>query len=106
MPHSRSGEDEWIVFCLASASRTGSCAAAPTCPVLLDTAPATGLRDSGVQAAVGHVVPIVGTEDFMGYGSLTNTTVSACDMDAFDAAWAWLIAGEDPHRPTVTEVSC
>lgn len=63
-------------------------------------------HELGHALGVGHASPLNETEDVMGYGSWTNTTVSACDMDAFDAAWAWAINGDAPHPPTVAQVAC
>jgi hypothetical protein len=68
------------------------------------------VHELGHSLGVGHVEPLVGTLDIMGYGTETvvfpDAVISACDMDAFDTAWAWAINGTAPQPPTASEIAC
>jgi hypothetical protein len=42
----------------------------------------------------------------MMYPYVGATVLSSCDREAFAAAWEWALAGEAPHPPSLTEVTC
>ena len=67
-------------------------------------------HELGHAIGIGHMDPIFGTMDIMGYGTedvvFPPAVISACDMDAFDVVWAWAIAGTEPVRPTVDQIAC
>ena len=80
-------------------------------PLSYEQRVALAMHELGHVLGIGHTEPLFGTLDLMGYGiegeaPFTNLAVSACDMDAFDIAWAWAINGTDPAPPTATEVVC
>jgi hypothetical protein len=68
------------------------------------------VHELGHALGIGHAEPLFGTLDVMGYGTDTilfpPAVISACNMDAFDAAWEWALAGGDPYPPTIPVVTC